>query len=193
MQEQLLWQQAIKQDLADAAENSIRGLAKQASQAYRLMQSYQISTNTLMQAGGDEAEVLARWINIIHVQLEQASYHPYILKADISALLLTSKKDLNLPASIIFDGFECFAPMQEQHLNMYANMGIKILQIQQQQSPQSMTLHPCPDEQAEYQHLALQTQAILEKQPQARIALVNVQTSQQSELCELKRHMQKVL
>jgi len=193
MQEQLLWQQAIKHDLANAAESSIRGLAKQASQAYALMQSYQIPTETLIQAGGDEAEALARWIDVIHAQLEQADYHPYILKADISALLLTSKKDLNLPTCIIFDGFECFTPMQEKHLNMYTNMGIKILQIQQLESPQSMTLHPCQDEQAEYQHLALQTQAILEKQPQARIALVSVQTSQQSELSELKRYMQKVL
>ncbi|MBL4760491.1 MAG: PD-(D/E)XK nuclease family protein [Mariprofundaceae bacterium] len=193
MQEQLLWQQAIKQDLADAAESSIRGLAKQASQAYAIMQSYQIPTQILMQAGGDEAEALARWIALIHAKLEESNYQSYILKADISVLLLTSKKDLKLPASIIFDGFECFTPMQKQHLNMYVNMGIKILQIQQQQSPQSMTLHPCQDEQAEYQHLALQTQAILEKQPQARIALVSVQTSQQSELSELKRYMQKFL
>jgi len=193
MQEQLLWQQAIKHDLTNTAESSIRGLAKQASQAYALMQSYLISIDTLIQAGGDEAEALAHWIDAIHVQLEQASYHPYMLKADIPALLLTSKKDLNLPTSIIFDGFECFTPMQEKHLNMYINMGIKTLQIQRQTSPQNITLHPCQDEQAEYQHLTLQTQAILEKQPQARIALVNVQTSQQSELCELKRHMQKVL
>ena len=39
IQEQLLWQQTIKHDLPDAAESSIRGLAKQASPAYALMQA----------------------------------------------------------------------------------------------------------------------------------------------------------
>lgn len=193
IQEQLLWQQAIKDDLPDLAEGNIRGLAKQASRAYALMQSYQIPTQILIQAGGDEADALTRWIDRLHTQLEQTNDQPYILKADIPALLLTHQKYLRLPPSIIFDGFESFTPMQEQHLNMYVKAGSTILQVERQATPLNISLHPCQDEQAEYQHLALQTQTILDKQPQARIALVSTQTSQQTKLSELKRHMQKVL
>jgi len=193
IQEQLLWQQTIKHDLPTLAEGSIRGLAKQASRAYALMQSYQISTQILIQTGGDEAEALVRWINMIHAQLDDISEQSHILKADIPALLLSYQKPLLLPSSIIFDGFEYFTPIQEQHLNMYAKADSEILQIGRQDTALNITLYPCQDEQAEYQHLAMQTKAILDKQPQARIALVSTQTNQQTELSELKRHMQKTL
>jgi len=197
IQEQLIWQQAIQHDLPDLTEGSIRGLAKQASKAYALMQSYQISTPTLTQAGGDEAEALTRWVHAIHAQLEQTNDPTYTLKADIAALLLTHQSSsplpLALPSSIIFDGFEYFTPIQEQHLSMYAKSGSKILQVERYHTPLDVSLHPCQDQQAEYQHLALQSKAILDKNPQARIALISTQTSQQTELAALKRHMQKIL
>ncbi|MDQ6957420.1 MAG: exodeoxyribonuclease V subunit gamma [Mariprofundaceae bacterium] len=193
MQEQLLWQHIIKNDVPHIAESSIRGLAKQAMQAYALLQSYQVPLQTLSQAGGDEAEALARWIEHIHHQLTQACYQSYTLKADIAALLLNDDIHLTLPTSIILDGFEHYTPIQAQHLQMYAKAGISIYQVQRTRTAHAMTLTPCQDEHAEYQHIALQTQAILKQQSQARIALINTQTNQETAFSTLQRYMQKNL
>ena len=193
IQEQLLWQHIIKNDVPHIAESSIRGLAKQAMQAYALLQSYQVPLQTLSQAGGDEAEALVRWIEYIHHQLTQPSYQSYMLKADIAARLLNDDVHLALPTSIILDGFEHFTPIQAQHLQMYAKAGISIYQVQRTRTAHTMTLTPCQDTHAEYQHIALQTQAILKQHPQARIALITTQQHQQTERATLQRHMQKVL
>jgi len=193
MQEQLLWQQIIKQDLKHLPERSIRGLAKQASQAYALMQSYQIPAQQIIQAGGEEAEALIRWVDALHSKLQQPNYQRYILKADLSNYLLKAQATLELPTSIILDGFENLTPSQTQQLEMYVAMGCSIFQVQSQQSAKQVSLHPCQDAQAEYQHLALQTKQILDNNPQARIALVSVQNDSPTELRILKRQMQKAL
>jgi len=193
MQEQRLWQQTINEDLIDITESSLRGLAKQASQAYGLIQSYQISTQALLQTGNDETLALLRWMEAIHAKLNQSNHQPYILKADIASLLHTQQKSLTLPAAIMLDGFEHFTPIQAQHLAMYAKSGSIILQVQQQAIPHNIALYPCQDTQAEYQHIALQSRSILEQQPQARIALISAQPSQAKELSALKRSMQKTL
>jgi len=194
LQELLLWQQSIQQDLPDLSDASVCTLAKQASQTYGLMQEYDIPMKELAQSKSDEAKSLGRWITGVHAILQNMPDQAYILKADIAAHLLSSDKllkslDINIPSTLIWDGFEYNTPVMQTYFQIYQQAGASLLRIQRYQEPYSLTLYSCHDEAAEYLHIARQTQLILNDYPQARIAILG----EPSNSAALKRCMQETL
>jgi len=153
MQELLLWQQVIGNDLLthdthlqtrNSAETkaAARELATHARQAYAVMQDYRIATDALAWQG-EEAEALARWIEAIHVQLQQPGLQQRTLQAHITDEVLAklAVSPGHRHETLLLDGFETLSPSRTRLLNKLAQAGCRIFTLKHDDLPPAPLSH----------------------------------------------------
>ncbi len=170
IQERCLWERVIGEDMPELSAASVRGLAGHASDAYVLMQDFQVDLEELAFAG-DEAEALARWIRTMQSHLNQGYLSGRILLADIGVQLLAHIAQITDVNTIILDGFDSFTPIQQRLLSALQLSGSPLMQLNADGAAATVSLFSCHDEQAEYSHLASRIKTILQSSPHARIAV----------------------
>jgi len=179
-QEMLLWEQVIRRDLSrvDASRGtsaSVRGLARHASEAWRLMQEYRIHVRELT-LGGEEAEALARWIRAMTLQLGKEAFTGRALVAEIPrhlcARIPAQGIGTALPANIILDGFESLTPMQRQILDALRQQGRDIFHVSEGKREAACTLTVHPDEPDEFLHIAKRIKMLLDQNEHMRILVL---------------------
>ncbi len=196
VQESWLWERVVRNDLSPSSGGrqhsaaSLRGLAGHASEAYAIMQEYQIDADAL-QFGGDEADALLRWIAAAHQQLASGALSGRMLAADIGRQLLACMDDIEKPASILLAGFEVMTPMQQGLLSALQDSGVDLMHVPDQSKPADPTLCACDDLQAEFHHVAARVAALLADKPAARIAIAT--TDAVNHLSGLKRSLNDAL
>ncbi len=174
LQEMQLWEQAIRRYLAagqsdDLSPASIRGLAGHACSAYALMREYCIEEREL-KPGSEESEALASWIALMHRQLQ--GHRRRMLAADLGGMLLTHLGAATLPDEILLDGFDALTPLQWKLIDALQQAGCSFAQIKTAESAAIASLTACENGQAECSHIAAAVKALLDEQPQARIAVL---------------------
>jgi probable DNA repair protein len=190
LQEMQLWQQIIRNDLPDASTAAIRGLAKHAIAAYALMQQYDIEVHELKLAG-EESEALAAWITAMHRQLKGEAYAGRLLQADMDTVLLSHLDRLELPQTVMLDGFAEFSPLQQQFITTLESAGSSIVQLELCPSEATATLTACADEEAECSFIATRCREMLDQNPHARIAILS--SDPVSDSSRLRRCLNSVL
>ena len=170
IQERCLWEQVIGKDLPDLSSTSLRGLAAHASEAYALIQDYQVELDALAFAG-EVAEALARWITLIQAQFAGVAFSGRMLSADIGLALLKYIPEVKVPESILLVGFDTFTPIQYALFSALQDAGTTLMQVNADRPVSSPTLYACCDEVSEYRHVARRIQSLLQVDPQARIAV----------------------
>ncbi len=198
MQENWLWEQVIRADLKSTGESgqsaaSVRGLAGHASDAYAIMQEFQIGIDALM-FGGEEADALLRWIETMHKQLEDGALSDRMLAADVGQRLLQCMDDIDdidKPESILLAGFDVMTPMQQALLSALQGAGARLVRVQDEAKPASTSLSACDDVQAQCDHIAARVQALLAEKPAAHIAIVT--SDAVKDLSRLKRTLNDAL
>ncbi len=187
IQEVWLWEQVIrtdlsqKTDLSGQSQASLRGLARHARDAYALIQEYCIDVDELKHAG-IESDAMLRWISAVHTRLDEGALQGRILLADSAQYVLQA---LNMPDAlsqfgsiarfeiIVLAGFDVWTPMQLKVLSALQRLGVDVVQCNEDCKPAASRLYVCDDVQAEYKHIALQVQVLLEANPHARIAIAS--------------------
>lgn len=190
LQEKQLWQHTIRIDMPELTPASVRGLARQASAAYALMRQYGIEVFELRHAS-EESEALANWISALHTQLKGADYAGRMLQADVDVALLSCFDQLVLPQVVMLDGFHEFTPFQEQFIRQMKAAGCTVLQLEPCQSEPRITLISCADERVECCLIASRCKEILDRNPQARIAILTSEPG--SDYSRLERGLDAVL
>ncbi len=170
IQERCLWERIIGKDLADSSPASLRGLAGHAIEAYALMRDYQVDLEALSFAG-EEAEALARWINLMQAQLAGVAFSGRMLSADIAVELLKQIQHVRAPESILLVGFDTFTPIQRHLFAALQRAGTTLMQVNSDRPESLPVLFSCCDEMSEYRHVARRIQRVLDLDPQARIAV----------------------
>ncbi|PJC69188.1 MAG: hypothetical protein CO017_08410, partial [Zetaproteobacteria bacterium CG_4_8_14_3_um_filter_59_5] len=125
LQELLLWERVIGSDRSLVADAPVRGLARHATQAWSLMQTYGIKAEEL--AGhGEEADALLRWIAAMQRELAAMGR---ILSADVPGLLLPGIPGLVGHKRILLDGFYDFTPIQQAVFGALRDSGVCFGQV----------------------------------------------------------------
>jgi len=179
LQELQLWEGIIDADMPSGhGSASVRGLARHASSAYRLMQDYRIDIQEL--AGtGEEAESLARWITAMRRTLLQKKR---ILVADLPERLLAHiDAGFRLPPTLLLDGFAELSPMQQALLQAMQDTGVQLVSLSQQPVPKQITLTAFEDDETEYRHVARLVADITQNDPHQRIGIVTSRQVRDSE------------
>lgn len=193
IQELLLWEKVIRNSLNSdslSRHTSLKGLSRRASEAYAIMQEYQIDLSELA-LGGEESEALAQWAEEIKSELKTSKLKQRALIADIPSLLCSALPEQILPKSIILDGFEPFTPVQQQLLDHLKEKGCDILTVCSDQPSTVPTLTPCPDEMSEFHQVASRIKSLLEIDPLMRISILTSDSFSDSN--SLRRKLNRVL
>ena len=165
LQELQLWERVIMEDMGRGVAGP--GLARHASEAYRLMREYRIDAGELA-GGGEEAEALARWIAAMRAFTKRDGR---MLAADMPALLLPHIGTLLSAPRILLDGFGVPTPMQQALLAALRDQGIRV-EAAAGDTPVSPSLTACADAEAECRHVAACIAACIDADPHARLGIV---------------------
>ncbi|OIQ01727.1 MAG: hypothetical protein AUK36_09290 [Zetaproteobacteria bacterium CG2_30_59_37] len=183
LQELLLWERVIGSDRSLVADAPVRGLARHATQAWSLMQTYGIKAEEL--AGhGEEADALLRWIAAMQRELAAMGR---ILSADVPGLLLPGIPGLVGHKRILLDGFYDFTPIQQAVFGALRDSGVCFGQVGLEHISAQIELTACMDAEAEYRHVARCIADMLHNEPQARIGVAI--SRQVSDVSALRRNL----
>ena len=176
LQEKRLWEKIISSGLKEMGRNGayVRALVKGASQAWELMQAYQISLPELA-LGGEEGEALARWIKAIQMELKKQKPDRRMLNSEVPALISQALSEPRLkkllPRQILLDGFESFTPIQVEILEKVELAGCGIRLFEQAPTRSTRTLITAPNETSEQAHVVARIESLLKQNPQLHIAI----------------------
>jgi len=176
LQEQQLWDRVISDDLHALAikASSIRALTRGASQAWELMQAYQIPISKLA-LGGEEGEALARWITEVQSELKSLQSEQRMLSSEVESLISDTLSEPQLqkllPDQILLDGFELLSPMQLEILEKVELAGCNVSCFKALPTISTQTLTAAPDESSEQAHVVARIKHLLDQDPQMRIGI----------------------
>lgn len=182
MQELALWEGVIEADGVAAGANAVPGLARLASDGWRLMREYRLRPEDI-QGFGEEAEALARWACAAQARL--ARHHPgRALEADLPGLWLQAMETAGDAASdalmsaglisegLVLDGFEVWTPLQEAVLEALAGRGVPLWRVASAEPVDSIARVAAADVAAECPHVAARIREILARDAGARIVVL---------------------
>ncbi|MFC1567999.1 hypothetical protein ACFL3K_02225, partial [Pseudomonadota bacterium] len=190
LQEERLWEKVISSDLKEMGIKaaSVRALVKGTSQAWELMQAYQIPLTELA-LGGEEGEALARWIRAVQMELKKQKPDRRMLNSEMPALASQALSEPMLkkllPRQILLDGFESLTPIQAEILEKVEVAGCIIRLFEQ--AP-TRTLMTAPDESSEQAHVVARIEGLLKQNPQLHIAIAVSESCDANTLQRLLDH-----
>lgn len=191
LQERLLWESIIRSDLGSSAHGGlIRGLARHAISATRLMYDYHIRPEQLLPSH-EECEALLRWQARLQEKVS-TDFSERTLHAALSRQLRQQLASTTLWFSdVILHGFEALTPEQQAWLASLQAHGIRVEQsIPASGDMQHITCAMATEPQHEWRHIAMGVRARLEQQPDARIL---IGCADDTHLPQLARYLERVL
>ena len=193
LQEEQLWERVISKDLKTEGIKaaSTRSLIRGASEAWGLIQEYQIPLSEIA-LGGEEGEAVARWINAVQTAVKKQQPEPRMLNSETAALISrTLSKSLlqrQLPRKVLLDGFESLTPMQLEILEKVEIAGCPVNCFEEERTLSTQTVTPAADEMAEQAHVVVRIKSLLDKNPQMRIGIATGESCETTSLQRLLDH-----
>lgn len=163
----LAWEQIVRRDEAAQAVLGASGLGAVAYRSWTLLHQYRIPYDVLRHAEGGEAQAFAGWVE---------QYRDWLRRGDWLDPALAACTVGPFPADVplVFAGFDRWTPEQAELLERLRQGGapVAVLAGPDTDAPIQAEVVACNDFDAELETAARWSAAWLQREPQARIALV---------------------
>lgn len=173
-QSRILWEQIISGDLQDP---SVGRLAKNARDAWRLMQEWQIPTNDLERFDNADSRSLARWIRTYQQRLERNHWIDEDMLVDVIDSNLNEKE-------ILLAGFYELNRRQTQLIEKFKGAGVSVANLSREGQEGESELRVCPDTEQEFLAAACWARDQLCGRPESILAVIVPGLSRQRGLVE---------
>ena len=170
-QQRLLWERIIEDSRPEDQFSGLSETAGAAMEAWEILQTWQISLEALRIEALEDSAVFLDWAEVYSQHLEENTWlDPACLAEWLAAGML--RGDFNVPAELIFAGFEEWTPQQAKLLEVLAVRGccLACLDMPARNGPAvSISL---TDREEEAQIASQWIRSCLETDPEQRIGLI---------------------
>ncbi len=175
-QEHLLWEEIIGQQTGGTLLRPAAA-ADSARSAYALYLAWRLDEHPLSLLGGDETRSLLAWVKTFEARLAR---HRLLSPAALPAMLTEAyRKDLMpVPGRLIYSGFDDLSPVQADLLETLRDLGCELIEYPGEERPGTRQRMQAADSETEIRMAAEWARALLNRQPDMRIAVISVRIAQ---------------
>jgi ATP-dependent helicase/nuclease subunit B len=175
-QEHAVWRTILEADEELASLRSVDSLAEMATEAWRLLSSYEGQRRLRAAAGGADTRAFQRWARTF----EQVSrVEGFLAEAQLEEMLRGALKStvqngrMMFPAGgVVLVGFDGMTPAQMMLVEALRSTGVAVEELRPVVAPDRRMLVEAADEQGELSVAARWVRKFLEEQPEAKVAVI---------------------
>lgn len=188
-QELAVWQNIIDASPWSRVLMQTVSLARNASQANRILAEWHIPVSHLQKFSNDEAQALESWIKEFDRRCFKQVWLPMYRLAD--QVMVLPEKDVNFPAEIIVYGFDRLTSQQSAFLDHAAERGSKVQIIEPEKRQGKAVRVVLGDREQEYEYAASWANECIKENPELRIAIALADKNKQ--LPGIKRSLNRAM
>ncbi len=144
VQEHMLWTDIINRDNPAGLMMQPGAIARRVMQAWQLCRQWQIPAQALQGFASAEAESLLRWSSSFEKTCKSNNWLPATLLIEKLSQAISAGR-VNLPATIIFAGFQDPNKLHQLFWQSLQNTGCRLLKLHEQNINHNTQIVPCTD------------------------------------------------
>jgi ATP-dependent helicase/nuclease subunit B len=168
-QELAVWQEIIDASPWSRVLMQTLSLARNASQANRILAEWHIPVTHLQKFSNDEAQALESWIKEFDRRCFKQVWLPVYRLAD--QLMVLPEKDVNFPAEIIVYGFDQLTNQQNAFLDHVTELGCKVQVVEPENRKANAVRVALADREQEFEYAASWAGECIKENREQRIAI----------------------
>lgn len=169
LQERLLWERVITESQFGATLLQPAAAARRVQEAWQLLLAYEHSIPSANAVSGDELQAFIGWAQQFEQQCRREGW---LDRASLIPWLLGNRQVFQSPAPLTLVGFDELTPIQCRLLESARQHGCVVTEVDMPPSAADARRIACRDQSDELIHAAAWARAILEREPDARVAIV---------------------